>query len=122
MTRIRFYVSQVICAIYTIRLNQDIPWSKDLETDMIENDEYDNFIAPVYNARISSLFMFYFCCESKMTDSVAFNLSSKIAIYGTILGLAEAAAYFTSDKPGRTLHTFELVLFPILLGVHVLAI
>ena len=93
MTRIRFYVSQVICAIYTIRLNQDIPWSKDLETDMIENDEYDNFIAPVYNARISSLFMFYFCCESKTTDSDAFNLSSKIAIYGTILGLAEAAAW-----------------------------
>ena len=90
---------------------------------MIENDKYHNFIARIHNARISRLFMFLFIFSfSVMPESKAFVFSFEVAIIGTIYGLWEVAAYYTSDEPGRTFYHFDFVLFSILLGVHVLAI
>ena len=79
--------------------------------------------ARIHNARISRLFMFLFIYSfSKMPESKTFYFSFEVAIIGTIYGLWEVAAYYTSDEPGRTFYHFDFVLFSILLGVHVLAI
>ena len=49
-----------------------------------------------------------------MPESKAFVFSFEVAIIGTIYGLWEVAAYYTSDEPGRTFYHFDFVLFSIL--------
>ena len=113
---------------------------KDLETEVVEKiiaEEFEEIAnrtkeeianswhhkhkARIHNARISRLFMFLFIYSfSKMPESKTFYFSFEVAIIGTIYGLWEVAAYYTSDEPGRTFYHFDFVLF--LLGVHVLAI
>ena len=128
------------------RLRGDKQWYKVLETEVVEKiaEEFANRTefanktkeeianiwddtnwtqARTHNARISSLFMFLFIFSfSVMPESKAFVFSFEVAIIGTIYGLWEVAAYYTSDEPGRTFYHFDFVLFSILLGVHVLAI
>ena len=65
--------------------------------------------------------MFLFIYSFSMPESKTFYFSFEVAIIGTIYGLWEVAAYYTSDEPGRTFYHFDFVLFSILLGVHVLA-
>ena len=128
------------------RLRGDKQWYKDLETEVVEKiaEEFANRTefanktkeeianiwddtnwtqARIHNARISRLFMFLFIYSfSKMPESKTFYFSFEVAIIGTIYGLWEVAAYYTSNEPGRTFYHFDFVLFSILLGVHVLAI
>ena len=121
------------------RLRGDKQWYKDLETEVVEKiaeefnrtkeeianiwDDTNWTQARIHNARISRLFMFLFIYSfSKMPESKTFYFSFEVAIIGTIYGLWEVAAYYTSDEPGRTFYHFDFVLFSILLGVHVLAI
>ena len=123
------------------RLQRDNQWYKDLETEVVEKiiaEEFEEIAnrtkeeianswhhkhkARIHNARISRLFMFLFIYSFSMPESKTFYFSFEVAIIGTIYGLWEVAAYYTSDEPGRTFYHFDFVLFSILLGVHVLAI
>lgn len=105
-------VTKVVFGIYGAQmlLVPDFLWSQNFK---MKNDKYHNFIARISGVGWLGLLRSF----SKMDEDDAFALSFVVSVATTILGPVLAETTLECN----TAHGEVFVLFPILLGAHVLA-